>query len=240
MKKGKTLTNKNNRKYYEAYDDRYKQVHKNFLQWASDENSEPVIEIMEKYNIDTKMQILEIGCGEGRDAIYLLKKGYNVYATDISPTAVDYCKKIYPQKPEAFGVLNCLTDGIDNKFDFIYAVAIVHMLVLDEDRNKFYKFIFNQLNENGVALICTMGDGQEEKATNINIAFELREKTHQSGAKLNIAETSCRIVNMNYFLHEIKDNNLEIVESGTTTSVPGFTTMLFAVVKKVKISDIKK
>ena len=36
------------------------------------------------------------------------------------------------------------------------------MLVLDADRNSFYRFIYEHLVENGIALICTMGDGEFE------------------------------------------------------------------------------
>ena len=78
-------------KYYKAYDKRYKKVHENHLSWASNNNSKIVEEVMIKYNILSKSKILEIGCGEGRDARYLLRKGYNIYATDVSEEAIKYC-----------------------------------------------------------------------------------------------------------------------------------------------------
>jgi 2-polyprenyl-3-methyl-5-hydroxy-6-metoxy-1,4-benzoquinol methylase len=46
---------------------------------------------MQKYNLSSS-SILEIGCGEGRDALYHLKKGYGVTASDISAEAINYCK----------------------------------------------------------------------------------------------------------------------------------------------------
>ena len=42
------------------------------------------------------------------------------------------------------------------------------MLVLDKDRKSFYQF-----KENGIALICTIGDGKKEWHSNIEDARKL-------------------------------------------------------------------
>jgi 2-polyprenyl-3-methyl-5-hydroxy-6-metoxy-1,4-benzoquinol methylase len=119
------------KKYYEAYDDRYKQVHKESLTWFSDNNSEIVINTINQYFDNNKIKILEIGCGEGRDAKFLLGKGFNVLATDISFNAIEYCKNNHPEQEECYQVLNCLSDRLQDKFDFIYAISVIHMLVQD-------------------------------------------------------------------------------------------------------------
>ncbi len=221
------------RKYYEAYDDRYKQVHKESLAWFSDNNSTIVIDTINHYFNNRKIRILEIGCGEGRDANFLLKEGFNVLATDISPAAIDYCKKNYQEKAEYFQVLNCLTDRLQMKFDFIYAIAVIHMLVQDEDRQSFYTFIYNQLSESGIALICSIGDGTEERKTDISQAFELRKRTHEStGKELFIAETSCRVVSFDTLLKEIKANNFTLLNCGITSIKPDFPTIMYTIIKK--------
>ena len=66
---------KEQRRYYEAYDERYKQVHQKSLQWFSSLPSKIVEETITEYGISKISKILEIGCGEGRDAIYLMKNG---------------------------------------------------------------------------------------------------------------------------------------------------------------------
>ncbi len=38
-------------------------------------------------------KVLDLGCGTGRDSIYFLSKGYDVYAMDGSKAMVDYAKK---------------------------------------------------------------------------------------------------------------------------------------------------
>ena len=44
------MKNVNERKYYEAYDERYKAVHEKGLCWSTDTPSPIVFEIIEKYN----------------------------------------------------------------------------------------------------------------------------------------------------------------------------------------------
>ena len=64
-----------NAKYYEAYNERYKTVHALGAQWASGTPTPIVSEVMERYGIGPSQKILEIGCGEGRDAKPLLERG---------------------------------------------------------------------------------------------------------------------------------------------------------------------
>ena len=194
-----------NRKYYEAYDERYKAVHKEGLMWFSDAPSPIVAEIIERYNISKHANILEVGCGEGRDAHHLLKMGYKILATDISPTAINFCKEKWSKFSKNFKTLDLIKDSLNDKYDFIYAVAVIHMLVLDEDRNAFYRFVRTHLRDGGIALICSMGDGHSELKSNIDKAFELQER-ECSGQKVLVAGTSCRIVNTIRFEEELTEN----------------------------------
>jgi cyclopropane fatty-acyl-phospholipid synthase-like methyltransferase len=221
------------KEYYEAYDDRYKQVHAQSLRWFSNKNSKIVDDIIQKYNIQKTMNILEIGCGEGRDSIHLLENGYNLLASDISLAAISYCKKNYLNYKDSFIVLNCLVDRMDKKYDFIFAIAVLHMLVLDKDRNAFFQFINEHLNETGIALVCTMGDGNEESTSDISKAFNLQLRKHEeTGKELNIAGTSCRKVNFTTINNEIVANNLVSIESGITSILPDFPTTMFTIIKK--------
>lgn len=221
------------RKYYEAYDDRYRQIHKLNLQWFYDDPTPIIAETLQAFQIVQDHKILELGCGEGRDAYPLLRDGYHLLATDISEAAIKYAKCKWPQFADKFAVLDCVAGDISTKFDFIYAVAVVHMLVKDTDRDRFYTFIRNHLNLDGIALICTMGDGETEWQTDIRTAFDLRERTHEpSGKIVQIANTSCRMVNFETFHTEIKRNGLEIIKEGTTAAPPDFPKLMYAIVKK--------
>ena len=221
------------RKYYEAYDDRYRQVHGRDLQWASDEPSKVVSQVMAQYGITGAHRILEIGCGEGRDAIHLLNAGYSLTATDISPEAIRYCRERWPEFRDHFQILDCIGGELEEKFDFIYAVAVIHMLVEDADRAAFYRFIREHLEKDGVALVCTMGDGTMERCSDVSSAFTLQERLHdQTGERLLLAGTSCRMVTWDTFLRELKTSNLSVAEQGLTAVDPDFPVMMYAVVRK--------
>lgn len=88
--------------YYEAYDKRYRQIHAHNLEWSPQNHSPILDEIIRRHNIGKTSGILELGCGEGRDAFYLLEQGYHVLATDISPEAVRHCRQKNPQYASCF------------------------------------------------------------------------------------------------------------------------------------------
>ena len=218
------------RKYYHAYEERYKTAHALGVSWAGNVNTPIVTDVLEKYGINHSHSLLEIGCGEGRDAKTVLQRGYRLLATDVSQEAITYCKKHIPQYKDSFRVFDCLSEQLDTKFDFIYAIAVVHMLVLDEDRNGFYGFIRNHLHDNGIALICTMGDGYFEMQSDISQAFTLQEREHPSG-KMTVAGTSCRMVSFPTFERELEQNHLTVLEKGITDALPDFNSLMYAVVR---------
>ena len=220
----------NTSKYYTAYDDRYKTAHSKGVSWSSDISTPIVMEVISRYNIGTDHKILEIGCGEGRDAKTVLNNGFNLMATDISKEAITYCQNAFPDYKDNFSILDCISESLDEKFDFIYAVAVIHMLVPNEDRNSFYQFIKNHLKANGIALICTMGDGEFEMQSDISTAFTLQERNHESG-KMMVAGTSCRTVSFKTFENEIVRNGLTIIEKGITSSLPDFDRLMYAIVR---------
>jgi len=219
------------RKYYTAYEERYKTAHAQGVSWASSVSTPIVMEVIDKYGISHSQRLLEIGCGEGRDSRTVLEHGFQLTATDISSEAIAYCKEKMPEYENQFSVLDCLSDELDEKFDFLFAIAVVHMLVPDEDRDGFYGFLRSHLTAGGIALICTMGDGEVERQSDIRSAFTLQERDHESG-KMMVAGTSCRMVSWNTFEKELSRNGFTILEKGMTSSLPDFNSLMYAVVRE--------
>ena len=219
--------------YYEAYDKRYKQVHSKGLTWSSDNSTKILKDIINKYHLKNE-KMFEIGCGEGRDARYLLNNNCNVLATDISKEAIDYCIRKDLNHKDNYKMLNVLDDtSLNEKFGFIYSIACLHMLVLDKDRNNFYKYIYNHLKENSYALILTMGDGINESKSDISEAFDNVKRIHQETNKeISIAKTSCRIVNFDTLFNEVTNNQFEIIEQGITKIEKHFDKIMYILIKK--------
>ena len=219
------------KRYYEAYDERYKAIHQKGFSWAGDVATPMVLEVMRRFDLPKEARILEIGCGEGRDARAVLDEGYNLIATDISPEAISYCQSRFPKYADRFQILDCLNGDCNSTFDMIYAVAVLHMLVEDEDRKRFYSFIREHLSDNGIAIVCSMGDGESEFSTRAEDAFEIRERNHFSGP-VQVASTSCRMVGFRKFEEEISEAGLTVVEKGLTSAMPDFDSLLYAVIRR--------
>ena len=97
--------------------------------------------------------LLEIGCGSGRDAAFMVKNSYDVIAVDGSKSMIEEARKIHP---ELANKLYCKTLPNDLefniKFDGIYSIATLMHLSKD-DLEKTISKIYNLLNQNGKLLM---------------------------------------------------------------------------------------
>lgn len=99
--------------------------------------------------------ILDLGCGTGRHSIFLAKKGFNVYATDISPTGI----KIARKKAEALGLKDINFKQHDMRsipfsggfFDAVICTWAIHHGTLDEIQ-KAIDEIYRVLRPNGMVI----------------------------------------------------------------------------------------
>lgn len=210
-----------------------KSMKKNML-WATTKNTKEVIDAIEKYKISKRDKILDLGCGESRDASFLLNEGYNVTAIDYSNEAINKCNELTNNKyQESFKQLDIFKDLLDDKFKFIYSIAVMHMFVLDIHRNKYLKFIYNHLEDSGLALICVMGDGKKEYASDINDALKnSKRKLLHNNEDVEVATTSCRIVNMDTFKNELTNNGFLIKRMWISEDIPEFDKSMCAIVTK--------
>lgn len=224
----------NSKDYYKAYDKRYSQVHGNGMLWSTKDVTPDVLESIANYAISTNDKILDLGCGEGRDAIHLLNKGYSVLGVDYSNSAIKKCKELSSHKYDnSFKQFDLLKDKMLEKFNYIYSIAVLHMFVLEEHRDKFLTFIQEHLTDNGRCLICVLGDGYKEYSSNIEEAFNDKERTvMNNNISLKLATTSCKIVNWQNFEKEIDKNNLVLERKWISTNVPEFSSCMCVILKK--------
>lgn len=229
-------------KYYKAYDDRYCQFHSQTGKaWAGSKASVILKDILSQYS--PKSKILEIGCGEGQNAMFLKQQGFDVIASDVSSEAISWCKNLAKNNnidSDMFFVLDILNNNFSKKFDVIYSVSTLHMLVLDDDRKKFWDFIYDHLKNDGSAVVTVMGDGVKERDNcDISKAFDIIEKRYfdsdtmtLTDKKVNVASTSNRIVNWDTLFNEIKKSNLEVVKYYLSDQIVGFSSSMIVEVKK--------
>ncbi len=196
-------------KYYEAYDLRYNELHKLNMEWESKVTTQEIQAWISHYSIMKRSDILEIGCGEGRDSIKMINDGFNVTGIDVSKSAIGKC--LEKSSAGNFLIWDIVKNPLKTKYNYAYSISTLHMLVLDEDRKSFLTNIYESLENNGIFLLMNMGDGEMERRTNIEEAFDTVERTHlESGKKIQVAATSCRIVNEKTHRSEIESAGFKI------------------------------
>lgn len=134
------------------YDQRYLEKE----HYWGNEISEMAINIVELYPVQGKPKILEIGCGEGANAVFLAKNGYHVTAFDLSKTAVEKTTKLADKcEVQISTFIADLNDYLpDEKFDIVFSSGTLQYL-LPEKRSAFMKAIQNSTNINGIHVLHT-------------------------------------------------------------------------------------
>lgn len=170
------------KKYYEAYDHRYKRVHEQGLLWFKSEPTPELINWLEYYEVPLDENVLEVGCGEGRDAIYMAERGYQITATDISEEAIKTCAKMCDAKQVHVNLkvedFVCKDAVVFDQYDWIYSIGTLHMLVEDEDRKRFLRNLHGSISPSGKLLLVSKGDGVTSIKTDKSEAFKLVERVH--------------------------------------------------------------
>jgi len=97
-------------------------------------------------NIRPGMRVLDAGCGPGRNLIYLLREGYEIFASDQNPNAVGetraLAKALAPQLPaENFRVEPIEAIAYpDASFDLVLSSAVLHF---SRDDAHFHAMLHN-------------------------------------------------------------------------------------------------
>ena len=78
------------------------------------------------------MRVLDAGCGPGRNLVYLLRSGYEVFAVDAEPVAVGAVRKLAAALAPALPAENIRAEPIehmtfaDASFDVVLSSAVMH------------------------------------------------------------------------------------------------------------------
>lgn len=102
---------------------------------------------------DKKSELLEIGCGSGRDASFMVKSNYDVTAIDGSKNMIDEAKKVHPELSlKLFHKTLPSNLEFNRTFDGIYSIATLMHLSKNDLEQTILK-IYNLLNQNGKFLM---------------------------------------------------------------------------------------
>ena len=129
--------------------------------WAMDLNPSLFVQefVEELKNLGVSGKLLEIGCGNGRDSIFLARAGLEVTAIDVAPAAVKMAKENAESVDVVIDFQEANAENLpfeDNTFDALFTLSVLH----SSDLNKSIPEVARVLKPDGVMLIYIYGDTQ--------------------------------------------------------------------------------
>lgn len=82
-------------------------------------------------------RVLEIGCGNGRDAAYFARAGHSVVGLDASTVAIERCRATHKLVGLSFvaGMIQDCAELCSRNFDVIYSRFVVHAMTMAEEKS---------------------------------------------------------------------------------------------------------
>ena len=124
-------------------------------------------------------KVLDIGCGEGKDAVYMAEKGYDVSAFDLTENGIRKTIALAQTK----GVkINAYVDDINTfdlseQYDIIYSTGTVQYL-FDENKEEFFKKLEKITKPDGIVFINVF---VEKSFLELPPDWDMEEKMWKSG-----------------------------------------------------------
>lgn len=124
-------------------------------------------------------KVLDIGCGEGKDAVYMASKGYSVTAFDVAENGI---KKTFRMAKENGVGINAYVDDIntfetDEQFDIVYSTGTIQYL-FDENKKAFFDKIDRITKKNGFVFFNVF---VEKPFLELPPDWDMEEKMWRSG-----------------------------------------------------------
>lgn len=116
-----------------------------------------------------KGNILDLGCGQGRDAIPLARLGFNVTGIDNSKVGIEQMLQI-AKKEELFlnGIVSDIFEFEDfNDFDFVLLDSMFHFAKKDKKKEtEFIHKIISKVKSGCLIIICIQDTGKKVEILN--------------------------------------------------------------------------
>jgi len=147
------------------------------IPWADLEPNKFLVGFAEKTNLQGDgRKALVVGCGLGDDARFLHDLGFKVTAFDISPTAIEWAKRIHAETDIVFQTadLFAVPRGWRGGFEFVLEVYTIQPLPL-EMREKVIDCIARLVAENGKLVVVTRGREDDEQPLELPWALSRRD-----------------------------------------------------------------
>jgi len=141
------------------YEDRYQRVYNAGARfWETPIPTEELADFVRKWEMPRRTRVIEFGCGEGRDSIFLAKSGFTVTAVDIAPSAIERASEWAEEEGvEVDFQVNDVTalKGIpDEVYDLGVNIGCLQMFPEYEDRQRHFSEAFRVLKTEALYFLC--------------------------------------------------------------------------------------
>jgi bifunctional enzyme CysN/CysC len=96
--------------------------------------------------------LLEVGCGNGRDSAFFSQTGFRVTAIDASCAAIDYCREAHDSSISFEHRVLKAADAKSNSYDVVYSRFVLHAMT-PEEAEEFFLAAADCLKPNGLLLL---------------------------------------------------------------------------------------
>ncbi|WNB94017.1 class I SAM-dependent methyltransferase [Bacillus sp. NEB1478] len=162
-------------------------------------------------------RVLELGCGPGRNAIYLAELGYEVDAVDLSSEGLQWAQEKAAEKGVKVNFIHgniFKMDFLHQHYDFIYDCGCFHH-VPPHRRVSYLNLLNNCLKENGhFAITCFDAEGMGMDVSDVEV---YKERTMKGGLGYTIEKM--RDVFAGFQELELRKMN-EIIQPAPTFGLP--------------------
>jgi SAM-dependent methyltransferase len=145
--------------YYYEYDECYRTVYAEGAElWETAEPNDALVAFVDEPGNRLGPRVLDLGCGEGRDSLFLARRGFDVTGVDVSRAALDKARE-----RAAAGGLRCrflerdvtLLDNVGAEpFDWAINMGCLHMLSEPEHRRRHLERVRDVLRPGGEFLVA--------------------------------------------------------------------------------------
>lgn len=166
----------------------------------------PYPELIEFYkSLPERGQLLDLGCGQGRDAIALARLGYDVLGVDYSKVGIEQLNEIAKRENlKLIGIVADIYKFSDfDQFDFILLDSMFHFGKMEKQKEvQLLKRVINASKPSVLITICIQNIGKKLKVLNavfseipnlkiikqeeIRYKFEDKKTNHSSETKYKI------------------------------------------------------
>ena len=192
-------------------------------------------------NSKKSLKILDYGCGVGTVDFFLAKNGYKVHGIDVSPTAINLCKKsVEVMKLKNINFSTNIKNIGKNRYDMVICSEVIEHV---KDDRKVLLSVLSALKKDGYLILSTpslnaplfklgLANGFDKRVGHLRRYTEkdLIEKVERAGFKIVKIIKTEGIIRNSLFLFPILGNLVRFIKgpiSDIVTFVDGISLKLF-------------